>query len=254
MPFRALLSACLLVMFSGAAIGTEIAVLTPSSAGMVGAENGMSLLTMPTAGFSELARNHGEASRKLTELAAAERFDVTQEFTRAIVSALTRKNHTATLVPIKRRDRIGPMSRDEIPESPGAPLLLDIAVYYAGIYSVAQAVLYEPAVFIDYRWVDSGGTLVRGTRTIQYNKYFERFEIVGQPRWVATPGKRSSPNVVVIPADGSCKYRTLNAAHEHSQELWKCLISTFEKIGEKIAEDVPATAGSGDLRSDMSSR
>ena len=83
---------------------------------------------MTTLGFSELARKHGEASRKLTELAAAEKFDVNKESVPAVVRALERKHHTAAAVSIKRRDRIGPMSRAEIPESPGAPLLLDIAI------------------------------------------------------------------------------------------------------------------------------
>ena len=240
-------------MSSSPALCAEIAVLTPSSSGIVSAEYGDSLLSMSTLGLSELARTPGEASRKLTELAAAENFNVNEEFVRTVVSALARKKHTAVVVPIKRRDRVGPVSRDEIPESPGAPLLLDVAIYYAGLYSIAQPVLYEPAVFIDYRWVDSGGSLVQGSRTVKYNKYFERVGAVGQSRWVLTPANTtaSSPNFAMIPSDGSCRYRTLNAAHEQSQQLWKCLASAFEKIAEKIADDVPIGAGSGDLRSDM---
>lgn len=131
--------------------------------------------------------------------------------------------------------------------------MLDIAIYYAGLYSIGQPGLYEPAVLIDYRWIDSGGSLVQSSRLIQYNKYLERFEEPGRSRW-GLPGRRSSPNVVVIPTDGSCIFRTVSAAQEQAQKLWKCLMLAFDEVGAKIADDVPADpAAPGNLRSDLGS-
>ena len=227
-----------LLICARSALGAEIGVLTPSYSGHLDAELDNTIGSQVTMGLADVLKNPGERTRKLNELAASGGFDLVTALNKALVDELAKANFSAVVVPIVRhpRPRVAPLARDEVPENANTPLLLDMTLYYAGIYGSGSALLYEPAVLMDYRWVDSSGALVQSSRRIQYNALFKTAEDRGKPQWFAS---RSTVNSVILKTAPGCQFKFFSEVEEQGQKVWGCMDTALREVAASVAQNVP---------------
>ncbi|MEJ0100878.1 MAG: hypothetical protein WDO12_14715 [Pseudomonadota bacterium] len=247
---------CVLIagMLAGEARAVDIGILTPAYSGQMDIDADWSIAGMLTGGLADAARDVPAQANKLKELAANAGFEPIRALEAALTDEFAKQGHTAQGVTIVRRKRSGiaPLARDEVPENADARLLLDISIYYLGVY-IYMADEYQPAVLLDYRWVDPTGAVVQGTRTIRYNTFLRTFTERDQGDRIFGSHKifRSTADSVLLDTAKECHFKSFGEMQQQHAKLIGCMELALDEVAATLAKNIPSldSSVSGGLQS-----
>lgn len=177
---------------------------------------------------------------ELTGWARRDRVDLPARLTQQLIASFRITGRSANLIAVTHRPGNAglPITRDQIPEHPSATLLLDLTFDYAGLYANSDGSPFRPAFIITYRWVNSRGDLVQGSRPIVYNgELWNAYRVSLKALLVV---QAPPPGMPFIEVDPDCKFESFGEAEEGAAKLWDCFDKALQKIADQIADDVPS--------------
>ena len=217
----------------------EIAILTPAVPATLGFSDHAlwALQFLPVAGqFIAATRDlaHFDRPRKLTALARRDSFSPADRLSRALEDASEKAGRKAVLVRVTRTARAapGPIRFDELPESPGAPVLLDVSVLLLNVWRESTFADYYPGWIASYRLVGRRGELIQPSRTF-----------VAGLRGIddAACKEPSDKNGAVVCQDLSpgCGFTDYADIEKAAPRIWGCFDKSFDELAARIVADLP---------------
>ncbi|MEX1994368.1 MAG: carbamoyl-phosphate synthase domain-containing protein [Steroidobacteraceae bacterium] len=215
----------------------EYAVLTPAIEGRFHVVSGTDLTALVSPfGIGNLGDR--KRTRILREMVDRDGYDAAEVFSKRFVQSLSEAGFSSVIEHVARRPAgsIQSLSWGDLPKAPRGRTMLDVSIRWICLCSDIAFSRFFPAVSLQWRLLDPRREVVEPGHGLVYHHYPAYYR-----RARPKPGEPPSDPATLPPeavVSEACGYRTIGAAQEDPQALWRCFDEALVAAADRLVFDL----------------